>query len=77
MRIMTAAKSLFIVLVTVGLLGANPANAALPVPTGSTPSLYGAQVLEPGAFVLGATTGYPKTSVDGLSRAHLYFGYSF
>jgi hypothetical protein len=40
------------------------AAAEMPMPTTSTPTLYGAQVLPKGTSVLGLTTGYPQTTFD-------------
>ncbi len=44
------------------------ARPPAPVPTGTTPTLYGGECLDPGTMVIGATAGYPKTSFN------LYWG---
>ncbi|MFO0694087.1 MAG: hypothetical protein U0230_11065 [Polyangiales bacterium] len=45
------------------LLGAASAQAQAPVPSSSTPSMIGGQVVGSGRFVIGATTGYPETQL--------------
>ncbi len=49
-------------------VGVTDARAKMPVLSGSTPTLYGGERLEPHSIVLGATTGYPETRFDA------YFG---
>lgn len=57
-------SKLAVVTAMVGLLlGASSAEAQAPVPSSSTPSMIGGQVVGAGRFVLGASTGYPETQL--------------
>lgn len=58
--------SAVVLIATIGF--ADVAEAQMPLPRPNTPTLFGAQRLDPGDFVLGFSTGYPKTSFN------LFFG---
>ncbi len=50
-------------LLLIAALGfADTASAQMPEPTVDTPTLFGAQRLDPGDFVIGLSTGFPTTS---------------
>jgi len=61
-----SARPLAAALVATALVAAAPssARAAPPRPTSATPTLFGAQRLDPGTAALGMTTGYPKTGTN-------------
>ena len=63
------AKAVAAGIVFLFLLGAaHSAQAQVPTPTSTTPTVYGGERVTPGSFVIGGTTGFPKTSFD------LYYG---
>ena len=65
------------------LAGTLAFGAGVPTPTGKTSTLYGGERLEPKTIVLGASTGYPKTTFDayfGLTRIFdlgIHFGITY